>query len=351
MLVAKAFAANGTASSSNLLAAGQWLSDPDGDPGTADQPAVINDSWGGSAANDPWFRQMVRRWVALGIAPVFAAGNAGPAAGTVGSPADYPESIAVGAMDQSGAVATFSSVGPGVWTDPDHTGPPAGTVLVKPNLVAPGASILSLVGTSYQAWSGTSMAAPHVSGVIALMHQANPGLSVAQVASLLQSSARDVPAPGPDPLSGYGMVDAPAAVAAALATPAAAAPLAVPAAPAPAAPATAPVPAVTPAGPPLDVTPARPVTRLLAASRVSRRGRGLVVRADLGERARVVASLRAPRRGSPSAGVTRSGSGSLTLVLRVRGLRPGPHVLRVLVQGSTGQALEPAISRPVMVTR
>ena len=237
VLAAKAFAGNGTATSSNLLAAGQWLSDPDGNPATPDQPAVINNSWGGSVANDPWFRQMVRRWVALGIAPVFAAGNAGPAAGSVASPADYPESIAVGAVDQSGALASFSSVGPGLWTDPDHTGPPAGTVLVKPNLVAPGASIVSLVGTSYQAWSGTSMAAPHVTGVIALMHQANPALSVAQEASLLQGSARDILAPGADPGTGYGMVDAPAAVAAALGTPAATTPFSAPAAPAAAAPA------------------------------------------------------------------------------------------------------------------
>ena len=99
------------------------------------------------------------------------------------------------------------------------------------------------------------------------------------------------------------------------------------------------------------MTPARPVTRLLAASRVSRRGRGLVVRADLGERVSLVASLRASRRGSPSAGAAGAGSGALTLVLPVRGLRPGPHVLRVIARGEAGQALEPTITRAVMVTR
>ena len=47
---------------------------------------------------------MIRRWLDLGIVPVFAAGNTGPSAGSVGSPAGYPEAIAVGAIDSDGAV-------------------------------------------------------------------------------------------------------------------------------------------------------------------------------------------------------------------------------------------------------
>jgi subtilisin family serine protease len=350
VLVAKAFDGHGDGSSSAILAAGQWLSDPDGNPATADQPTAINDSWGGDAPNQPWFRQMVRRWIALGIVPVFSAGNAGPNAGTIYSPADYPESIAVGAVDQGGQVPSFSSVGPAVWTNPDGTGPASGTILQKPDLAAPGVKVTSTVGgTSYQSMSGTSMAAPHVTGVVALMRQANPALSVAQVGSLLRSSAQDLGAPGPDTSSGYGMVSAPAAVAAALG---AAAPTALPQIGPPSAPA-APVaaPVVAPPAPVVAPAPLRALAALRAASRVSRRGPGLVVRVVLTRRARVVASLRPANASAPRAGAARTGAGSLLLVVPVRRLGLGPHRLRVVAQDAAGRALEPALSRSVRVTR
>ncbi len=208
LLVARAMGANGSGTGSALLAAAQWMTDPDGNPGTADQPAIINNSWSASSANDTWFRPMIRRWLDLGIVPVFAAGNTGPTAGSVGSPAGYPEAIAVGAIDGDGAVPSFSSRGPVVWQDTDGLGPAAGTVLQKPDLVAPGVGITSTVGTGYLSYSGTSMAAPHVAGVAALVRQLNPGLGPAQVADILRDSAVDIGAPGADPASGAGRVDA-----------------------------------------------------------------------------------------------------------------------------------------------
>ena len=78
LLVARAMGANGSGTGSALLAAAQWMTDPDGNPGTADQPAIVNNSWSASTANDTWFRPMIRRWLELGIVPVFAAGNTGP---------------------------------------------------------------------------------------------------------------------------------------------------------------------------------------------------------------------------------------------------------------------------------
>jgi subtilisin family serine protease len=216
VVVAKAIGANGAGLGSTLLAAAQWMADPDGNPATPDQPAIINNSWSAADPNDPWFRPMVQRWLELGILPVFAAGNAGPGTGTVGSPPGYPEVLAVGATSQNGGVAPFSSRGPVVWEDPMGDGPPAGTVLVKPDLVAPGVAITSTVGTGYLAYSGTSMAAPHVAGVAALVAQANPALSGAALADLVRRSARDAGPPGPDAAYGYGVVSAPSAVAAAL---------------------------------------------------------------------------------------------------------------------------------------
>ncbi|MEW6581665.1 MAG: S8 family serine peptidase [Actinomycetota bacterium] len=216
VVVAKAMNANGNGNGSTLLAAAQWIADPDGNPATADQPAVVNNSWSASGANDPWFRPMVQKWLALGIVPVFAAGNSGPAAGSVGSPSSYPEVLAVGATAEDGSIAPFSSRGPVVWQDPTGDGPPAGTVLTKPDVVAPGVAVVSTVGSGWLAYSGTSMASPHVAGVVALVKQANPGLAGADLADVVRRTATDVGPAGVDPTFGRGLVNAPAAVAAAL---------------------------------------------------------------------------------------------------------------------------------------
>jgi subtilisin family serine protease len=208
LVVAKAMGANGIGSGSTLLAAAEWMTDPDGNPATADQPGVVSNSWSASSANDTWFRPMIRRWLELGIVPVFAAGNTGPGAGSIGSPAGYPEAIAVGAIDTDDSVPGFSSRGPITWQNADGLGPAAGTLLAKPDLVAPGVGIVSSVGTGYLAYSGTSMAAPHVAGVAALVRQAAPALPPAAVADILRASASDIGAAGVDPASGAGRVDA-----------------------------------------------------------------------------------------------------------------------------------------------
>jgi subtilisin family serine protease len=216
LVVARAMGANGVGPGSALLAAAEWMTDPDGNPATADQPSVINNSWSAPNANDTWFRPMIQRWLELGIVPVFAAGNTGPSAGTVGSPAGYPEALAVGAIDTDDTVAPFSGRGPIVWQNPDGDGPAAGTVLTKPDLAAPGVGIVSSVGSGYLAYSGTSMASPHVAGVAALVRQANPSLSAPAVEDLLRSTAVDIGAGGPDAATGAGRVDAVRAVEAAM---------------------------------------------------------------------------------------------------------------------------------------
>ena len=111
VVVAKALDHNGAATISTLLAAAQWITDPDGIPSTADFPTVVNASWGTPAGPaDDALLPLIRRWRELGIVPVFAAGNTGPR-GSVGLPAAYPETFAVGALGPGGHVAAFSSRG------------------------------------------------------------------------------------------------------------------------------------------------------------------------------------------------------------------------------------------------
>jgi subtilisin family serine protease len=144
---------------------------PGGDPSKA--PDVVNNSWGSNATNSTEFLADVRAWVAAGIFPAFANGNNGPAAGTVGSPGSFPESFGVGATDINDQIASFSSRGPAIWD---------GVTYVKPQISAPGHQIYSAwprqLGLDYNTISGTSMATPHLTGVVALLLSAQPDLTV-----------------------------------------------------------------------------------------------------------------------------------------------------------------------------
>ena len=110
VVVAKALDRHGDATLSTLMAACEWIADPDGDPATADAPSVVNASWGAPSAAGTRLRPIIARWRDLGIVPVFASGNTGR---SVSAPAVYPEALAVGALGPRGRVARFSSREPG----------------------------------------------------------------------------------------------------------------------------------------------------------------------------------------------------------------------------------------------
>jgi uncharacterized repeat protein (TIGR01451 family) len=175
-IAAKVFDDYGFAYDSWLHAGFQWMLAPNGNESLA--PDILNCSWGSALGGDETFRLDLRALRAAGILPIFSAGNAGPAAESINSPASYPEALAVGASDMRDRVASFSGRGPSTWQEN------------KPEILAPGVDILSSVpGGGYALLDGTSMAAPHVSGAAALLLQARPGLSADQIEQTLVSNA------------------------------------------------------------------------------------------------------------------------------------------------------------------
>jgi hypothetical protein len=206
-IVGKIFRDNASTEISKQLEAMQWIADPDGDPDTQDQPRIVSNSWGWKLKklSDPGlYQDAVKTWREMGIVPVFSAGNSGPYSGTIGVPGGFVESNAIGATDSSDQVASFSSRGIMKWQ---------GVSYLKPNVSAPGVNVYSAKHTGgYVEMSGTSMAAPHVAGVFALMVQAFPELSVAGLEEILSSTALDLGEEGPDFSFGYGRVNALAAV-------------------------------------------------------------------------------------------------------------------------------------------
>jgi subtilase family serine protease/subtilisin family serine protease len=173
----------------------EWFLAPGGDPANA--PDVVNASWAFAEAGCiAEFLADVQALRAAGIFVSFAAGNDGPDPGSVRSPGTYAESFAVGATDVLDEIAFFSARGPSVC---DGT--------VKPNVAAPGVDVLSSFPGGYAAFSGTSMAAPHVTGAVAVLRSIDPTLTVSELESLLTQGVLDLGVAGPDDDFGAGRLD------------------------------------------------------------------------------------------------------------------------------------------------
>lgn len=165
-----------------------------------------------SCGPDDVLSQAVDKASDTGIVVVISAGNSGPNPSTIGSPGTARKAITVGAVDKSSIIANYSSRGPVIYN---------GETISKPDIVAPGTYICSSKWLGFSnnnlcyddkhiTMSGTSMAAPHVAGIAALVKQMQPKWSAKEIKQQITSTARslnyDVNT------QGTGLIDALAAI-------------------------------------------------------------------------------------------------------------------------------------------
>ncbi|MEU8001666.1 S8 family serine peptidase [Catellatospora sp. NPDC049111] len=190
LLIGKVLDDSGYGTDSQIIAGMEWA---------APRADVINMSLGGwepSDGTDPLSLAVDALTEQHGALFVVAAGNDGPADGTVSSPAAAASALTVGAVDAADVPADFSGRGPLV-----------NTWAAKPELVAPGVDIVAaraagtgigeVIDARYTAVSGTSMAAPHVAGAAAILAQRHPDWKPAQYKAALVGASE--PLTGADP--------------------------------------------------------------------------------------------------------------------------------------------------------
>lgn len=200
-IAAKIFDDSGRVTATAVHQAFQWVLDPDGNPNTADAAQVVNGSWsiGAGPGCDLTFQPDLQALRAAGIVPVFAAGNFGSGSSSSVSPANYPEALSVGALNANGTINSASSRGPSGC---------GGRARPFPDVVAPGVDVRTTDRYGlYQVVSGTSSAAPHAAGALALLLSAYPGLDADRQQAALTGTATDLGPAGPDDTYGSGRID------------------------------------------------------------------------------------------------------------------------------------------------
>jgi len=188
------------------------------EPDCAAAPHVVSHSWGKYTSEEDFLDDVILAWNAAGIIVVWAMGNEGSSCDTARYPAFTGiEMFAVGATDEEDNLAYFSSRGPG-----NVAG------VIRPNIVAPGVAIVSAdyqSDTGMTIMDGTSMATPHVAGVIALLLTNGTDFGYAQLnKAIFESASHTVPQTGgncggipeteyPNHVVGYGRITAAGAIA------------------------------------------------------------------------------------------------------------------------------------------
>ena len=200
----------GSGLTSIIIEGYQWVLDPNGNPAISGAPDIINNSWdetgpGCFLDKDSALLTAIQNVRAAEIAVVFAAGNDGangPKSGD--SPALYPPSFSVGSTNSLDVISTFSSLGP-------NTCPGSINGAIFPNIVSPGENVLvadpTISPKGYAIGAGTSYAAPHAAGALALLKTAFPNKKVADLETALMLSAVHLGTPSPNNTYGYGRID------------------------------------------------------------------------------------------------------------------------------------------------
>ncbi|MEN3358227.1 MAG: hypothetical protein V7637_2209 [Mycobacteriales bacterium] len=183
LLIGKVLDDFGGGADSWIIAGMEWAA--------AQHSKVVNMSFGSPFAadgTDPVEQALTRLTANGGPLFVVAAGNDGPFDESVGSPAEVPAALTVGAVDKQDGLADFSSRGP---VGPDGA--------IKPDITAPGVDIVAAkaahsqigdpVGDAYLRLSGTSMATPHVAGAAAILAGQHPDWTAEQLKAALIGSA------------------------------------------------------------------------------------------------------------------------------------------------------------------
>ena len=208
----------------NALVAFEYMIEHRNDPQYPGGIRVSTNSWGIYEVDDPEVEPInliTEAAVKKGIITLFAAGNDGPNANTVGYPGGVPDVITVAASCKSAtgcnSIAPFSSRGPRV--DVAAPGMDIYSTMASASVLGPigshtpppesGTDPVAALNNAlyYTGFSGTSMATPLVAGLVALMVQADPGLTPAEAQEILTRTATDKGIEGFDNSWGWGLVD------------------------------------------------------------------------------------------------------------------------------------------------
>jgi subtilisin family serine protease len=185
-----------------LYAAG--LPADNGNGGTVQAPSgarIINMSLGGTGVSTVQ-QQAVQAATAAGSLIIASAGNNNTS--TLVYPASYPEALSVSAVGPRGLKASYSSFG----TEVDVAAPGGNLVDGTTSGVYSATWNFQTSQPTFDSWNGTSMAAPHVTGIAALLLAADPTLTAAQIRARLENFAIDLGTPGVDVTYGKGLVNA-----------------------------------------------------------------------------------------------------------------------------------------------
>lgn len=172
--------------------------DPNGDSNFSDHWDIISMSLGGPGTPDDPDSLAVDNAVSVGVTVVVAAGNAGSAQATIASPGVARKALTVGASNKQDGLAFFSSRGP----VPLRFGA-SDYQQIKPDIVAPGVDICAAKASAdtssetckdsqHMDLSGTSMATPHISGVVALLKQLHPNWTPGEIKGAITTTAKDL---------------------------------------------------------------------------------------------------------------------------------------------------------------